>query len=171
MFEAVLGEALESGVVMDAVVAQSEAETAALWRVRDASGEFRQVFWPHVGFDVSISTGEIGLFVAQLSTRLRAAWPGVETVFFGHVGDANIHIGVKVGHAEQPEHAIEALVYALVGEWRGSVSAEHGIGLLKKPYLAHSRSPEEIALMRRLKAALDPQGILNPGKVFDALPL
>ncbi len=170
VFEAVLGDALESGVVMNAVVAQSEAETAALWRVRDASGEFRQVFWPHVGFDVSISTGEIGLFVAQLTAQLQAQWPDVETVFFGHVGDANIHIGVKIGTKEQPEHAIEALVYTLVGEWHGSVSAEHGIGLLKKAYLAHSRSPAEIALMHRLKAALDTKGILNPGKVFDALP-
>jgi FAD/FMN-containing dehydrogenase len=89
-------------------------------------------------------------------------------VFFGHIGDANIHIGVKVGAGEQPEQAIEELVYALVGRWRGSVSAEHGIGLLKKPYLGHSRSAEEIALMRRVKAALDPKGILNPGKVFDS---
>lgn len=170
MFEAVLGEALENGLVTDAVVAQSESETAALWRVRDASGEFRQVFWPHVGFDVSIPTGEIGRFVEQLTAQLHTRWPEVETVFFGHIGDANIHIGVKVGAGEQPEQAIEALVYELVGQWRGSVSAEHGIGLLKKPYLGHSRSAEEIALMRRVKAALDPKGILNPGKVFDASP-
>lgn len=167
IFEAVLGEAMERGMVMDAVVAQSESETAALWRVRDASGEFRQVFWPHVGFDVSLPTGEIGRFVAQLTTELQACWPEVETVFFGHVGDSNIHIGVKVSAAEQPEQEIEARVYALVAQWHGSVSAEHGIGLLKKPYLGHSRSETEIALMRRLKEALDPKRILNPGKVFD----
>jgi len=165
-FEQVLGEALEAGVVADAVIAQSGDETRALWRVRDASGELRRVFWPHTGFDVSIAAGQIGAFVEDCCDRLRRRWPGLETVFFGHVGDANIHIGVRIGEGEQPVAQIEELVYGCVGDWRGSISAEHGIGTLKRAHLHLSRSKNELAIMGLLKRALDPQGILNPGKVF-----
>lgn len=165
-FEAVLSEAIEMGCVRDAVVAQNETDARALWKVRDASGEFHRTFWPHVGFDVSIPTGQLGDFVAACKARLTERWPEVETVFFGHVGDANVHIAVRVGRDVQPETAIEQTVYGLVGEWQGSISAEHGIGLLKRPYLRHSRQPAELALMRQIKQALDPLGILNPGKVL-----
>jgi FAD/FMN-containing dehydrogenase len=167
-FERVLGAALEGGIVSDAVIAQSGAETAKLWKVRDASGELRSIFWPHVGFDVSIPTRALGDFIVELTDRLRGRWPEVRTVFFGHVGDSNIHIGVKVGDGEQPEADIEELVYGAVGEWQGSVSAEHGIGLLKRAHLHYSRSPQELALLRTLKTTLDPHGILNPGKVLPA---
>jgi len=165
-FEAVLAAALEAGIVDDAVIAKSEREARTLWDVRDSSGEFRAVFWPHVGFDVSIPTGELGHFVDTLVQRLRQRWPSVETVFFGHVGDSNVHIGVKVGEGVQPEADIEGRVYGVVGEWHGSISAEHGIGTLKRAYLHHSRSASELATMRKLKQALDPNAILNPGKVF-----
>ena len=165
-FEQVLADALEVGIVQDVVVAQSESDTARLWAVRDASGEFRAVFWPHVGFDVSVPTGELGRFVDDLKQRLHQRWASADTVFFGHVGDANVHIGVKVCEGEQPEAEIEDLVYAAVRDWLGSISAEHGIGTLKRAHLHCSRSAEELALMRTLKRALDPLGILNPGKVL-----
>jgi FAD/FMN-containing dehydrogenase len=165
-FETVLAAALDAGIIEDAVIAKSERETSALWAVRDSSGEFRAVFWPHVGFDVSIATGELGHFVDTLVQRLRQRWPSVETVFFGHVGDSNVHIGVKAGEGVQPEADIEDLVYAVVGEWHGSISAEHGIGTLKRAHLHHSRSAGELDTMRKLKQALDPNAILNPGKVF-----
>lgn len=165
-FETVLGEAIEMGCVRDAVIAQNETDARALWSVRDASGEFHRTFWPHVGFDVSIPTGQLGDFVAACKARLQAHWPRAETVFFGHVGDSNVHIAVRVGRDAQPEAAIEEVVYGLVGEWQGSISAEHGIGLLKRPYLKYSRQPAELALMWRIKQALDPLGILNPGKVL-----
>ena len=165
-FEQVLSEALERELVEDVVVAQSETDALRLWAVRDSSGEFRAVFWPHVGFDVSIPTGQLGRFVEALKSRLKAVWPGTQTVFFGHAGDSNVHIGVKVQEGEQPEPAIEDLVYQVVGEWSGSVSAEHGIGTLKRAYLHHSRTPAELATMRALKSTLDPNGILNPGKVL-----
>jgi FAD/FMN-containing dehydrogenase len=165
-FERVLGEGLEHGIVDDIVVAQSETDALKLWAVRDSSGEFRAVFWPHVGFDVSVPTGQIGEFVQALKSRLKARWPQMQTVFFGHAGDANVHIGVKVRDGDQPEEDIENLVYTVVGEWQGSVSAEHGIGTLKRSFLHVSRSPAEIATMRLLKSALDPQSILNPGKVI-----
>lgn len=165
-FEAVLSAALELEMVTDVVVAQSQAEALRLWAVRDASGEFRAVFWPHVGLDVSIPTGQIGSFVSSLKGKLLSRWPKTQTVFFGHVGDSNIHIGIKVTDGIQPEKDIEDLVYALVGEWKGSISAEHGIGTLKRSYLHHSRTDAEISTMRTLKKSLDPKGILNPGKVL-----
>lgn len=167
-FERVLGEALEAGVVADAVIAQSEAEAGSLWRVRDASGELRRVFWPHAGFDVSVPTGQIGAFIEDCCTRLRLRWPDLETVFFGHIGDANIHIGVRIGEGVQPVDEIDGIVYRCVGDWRGSISAEHGIGTLKRAHLHRSRSASELSLMNQLKRALDPQGILNPGKVLPA---
>jgi FAD/FMN-containing dehydrogenase len=165
-FDAVLGAALEDGLAQDAVVAQSAAQTTALWTVRDSSSELRRAFWPHVGYDVSVPTGEIGRFIEACGTALRARWPQVRTVFFGHVGDANIHIGIQVGDGEQPEHDFDEVVYGLVRSWQGSVSAEHGIGLQKRAWLGHSRNPAELALMRTIKHALDPRGILNPDKIF-----
>jgi FAD/FMN-containing dehydrogenase len=87
---------------------------------------------------------------------------------YGHIGDSNLHVVVNVPSAgdNQPHHGVEALVYGMVRSLGGTISAEHGIGLIKKPYLSYTRSAEEVALMRRLKAALDPRNVLNPGKVF-----
>jgi FAD/FMN-containing dehydrogenase len=96
---------------------------------------------------------------------LHARWSKIRTVFFGHVADGNLHLSVKAPEGV-PEHDIEDFVYRIVGERRGSVSAEHGIGLHKREFLHHSRSPAELALMRSLKTAMDPRGILNPGKVL-----
>lgn len=165
-FERILELALELEIVDDVVVAQSETEARKIWAVRDSSGEFRAVFWPHVGFDVSIPTGQIGNFVESLKVSLKQKWPETQTVFFGHVGDSNIHIGVKVKEGDQPEEEIENFVYSIVGDWHGSISAEHGIGTIKRPFLRFSRSAAEIATMRLLKSALDPKSILNPGKVI-----
>ncbi len=164
-FEETLGTILESGLLADAVIAQSGSETQALWRIRDASGELRQIFWPNIGFDVSIEAGRIGEFIAACRDRLLRRWPDAQTIFFGHVGDANIHLAVRVGD-QPPVIEVEDLVYECVGDWRGSISAEHGIGTVKRAYLHHSRSESERAMMQVLKRALDPQGILNPGKVL-----
>jgi FAD/FMN-containing dehydrogenase len=161
-----VSDALEAGFVDDVVVAQSESDVAKLWAVRDSSGEFRSVFWPHVGFDVSITTGNLGAFVEDLKLRLKRVWPEADTIFFGHIGDSNVHIGVKVQPGEQPESEIDALVYEAVRDWEGAVSAEHGIGTLKRSYLHYSRTTEEMQLMRALKGLIDPQNLLNPGKVF-----
>jgi FAD/FMN-containing dehydrogenase len=166
-FERVIGQAMEVGSVDDAVIASSARETAELWAIRDCPGEFKQVFWPQISFDVSIPTGEMAGFMDLCRSRLEAKWPGVETVFFGHVADSNLHLSVKTDGDPVHEHEIDAEVYACVGEWGGSVSAEHGIGSHKKAFLHHSRTPPELAMMRALKAALDPKGTLNPGKVFD----
>ena len=172
-FEAILQRGFEDGILADAVLAQSGEQTAAFWTIRDACGDFGAILSPAVGFDVSIPVGRIGEFVALCQDRLTARWPEAESVYFGHVADGNIHIGVKVGGVKVaedplPVHAIDLVVYDAVREFRGSISAEHGIGLLKKEFLPHSVSPEALALMRTVKAALDPNGILNPGKVIDA---
>jgi FAD/FMN-containing dehydrogenase len=166
LFEAAIAAALEAGCARDAVIAQSERERATLWSLRDASGEFARAFAPHVDYDVSLPVGSIGAFVPELAKRLRAAWPDVGLVNFGHVADGNLHVGVQVRDGLLTKYDADRILYGCVADWRGSVSAEHGIGLLKKAWLGHSRGETEIALMRRLKAALDPNGILNPGKVF-----
>jgi FAD/FMN-containing dehydrogenase len=99
------------------------------------------------------------------SERLHARWPAGAIAFLGHVGDGNLHIAVGAGTAQDREY-VEACVYEPLAPFAGSVSAEHGIGLEKQPYLGISRSDSEIALMRSLKRLLDPAGILNPGKIF-----
>jgi FAD/FMN-containing dehydrogenase len=118
-------------------------------------------------FDVSLGLAEMEAYVAATRRALAARWPGSTLVVFGHLGDGNLHLIAGVGDASaEARHAVEAIVYDGLRQRRGSISAEHGIGLEKLPYLAWSRSAEEIALMRRLKQMLDPQNILNPGKVL-----
>ena len=134
--------------------------------MRDRSSDLRRVFSPHVDYDVSLPVGRIGAFVPECEARLRARWPQVGIVFFGHVADGNLHVSVQTRDGLLSKYEADEAVYGTVADWQGSISAEHGIGLLKKAYLGHTRSEAEIALMRTLKAAIDPRGILNPGKVF-----
>ncbi|TDQ83901.1 FAD/FMN-containing dehydrogenase [Dongia mobilis] len=167
-FETFLGGALEDGLIADAVIARNEKEVQDFWRVREG---LALDTLPHlVNFDVSLPMGRIDDFAAACRQKLLARWPaGPEShaAFFGHIGDSNLHICVSVPYrAGEGMHDVDELVYATVRDFEGSVSAEHGIGTLKRDYLGHSRSPAEIAVMRRLKAALDPRGILNPGKVI-----
>jgi FAD/FMN-containing dehydrogenase len=169
LFESMLETAMESGLVQDAVIASSEKETQSLWKMRDASGEFPVVWQSVASFDISMPIGVIGHYVAELNRRLDATFPGCEYVNFGHIGDSNHHVCIGAPHGSTtafPEHAIKDCVYELLRDFGGSVSAEHGIGTHKRAYLPYCRSPEEIALMRTLKAALDPKGILNPGRVL-----
>jgi FAD/FMN-containing dehydrogenase len=166
-FEAVIADALEAGTVRDAVIAQSQREATELWTVRDSPGEWQKAgHWPQQSFDVSVPTGQIGDLAQDIDTALRARWPDLNSLYFGHVADGNLHVSVSFGGRPIPAAEIDDLVYPLVSQRRGSISAEHGIGVLKKPFLNLSRSPAEVALMRTLKQAIDPKGILNPGKIF-----
>lgn len=171
LFEKMLEAAFEAELIEDAAIASSEKEAQAFWRMRDAPAEFPSV-WPQlVSFDISMPIGVIGHYVDALRQSLDAAFPGCEYVHFGHIGDSNLHVCVHVpGTTAEtfPEHAIKDCLYGLLRDYGGSVSAEHGIGQHKREYLPYSRSPEEIALMRTLKSALDPRGILNPGRVLPA---
>jgi FAD/FMN-containing dehydrogenase len=166
-YETVIGEALDAGVVKDAVVAKSSREATELWTVRDSPGEWQRTpHWPQLGFDVSVPTGEIHALMSEIDAELTSRWPELKTVYFGHVADGNLHASVRMNGHSVAEHAIEEAVYSIVSRRKGSISAEHGIGSLKRSFLHYSRSPEEIALMRAIKQVMDPNGILNPGKVL-----
>ena len=166
----VLEEAMEAGEVLDAIVAQSVAQAQTLWRLREAPAELNNNMHPAINFDVSLPQADIGRFAQACEAAFSARWPQKHALYFGHVGDGNLHVSVDgktVGGTPEAIEAVEAELYRLVGEFQGSVSAEHGIGLHKKPYLQASRTPQELAVMRSIKQALDPLGLMNPGKVFD----
>ena len=165
-FARALDTAHAKGLVGEAVVAHSEQERRNLWAVRDNIECLYQLD-PVFLFDVSLAIGAMEAYVAELDARLGARWPGHRLIVFGHLGDGNLHVVVAVGDGGDAVRAgVEAIVYGGIAARGGSVSAEHGIGLEKRGHLHHSRSPTELALMRTLKQALDPQGILNPGKVL-----
>ena len=165
-FGAMIEAALEAGVVTDAVLAQSMRESRELWSVRDSVVEFQRSFSPRVDFDVSLPIARMQDFIDDCTSHLAARDARTRTVWFGHVADSNLHLCVQRQPGGPDKSEIDAIVYGRVREFGGSISAEHGIGLLKKAYLSYSRTPEEIEVMRRIKAALDPAGILNPGKIF-----
>jgi FAD/FMN-containing dehydrogenase len=165
--EAVLGEALADGLVRDAAIAQSQAQAAAFWKIREATALLPSHMHPPINFDVSLPMAQIGRFVGACRAALDARWPGHHTVNFGHVGDSNLHVSTDGATVAGDVAGVERLVYELVAQFHGSVSAEHGIGLHKKPFLGCSRTPAELAAMRALKAALDPLQLMNPGKIFD----
>ncbi|MDM0014364.1 FAD-binding oxidoreductase [Variovorax sp. J22P168] len=165
--EEALADALDDGEASDAVVAHSQAQAQAFWKIREATAELPVHMHPPINFDVSLPMAEIGRFAEACRSLFDARWPGHLSLFFGHVGDSNLHISTD-GRSICGELAqIERLVYERVAAHGGSVSAEHGIGLHKKAHLSASRTPAELAAMRAIKQALDPQLLLNPGKVFD----
>ena len=165
--EEALGEAMEAGEVVDAVIAQSQTQAKTLWKLREAPAELNTNMHPPVNFDVSLPQADIGRFADAIQAAFDARWPGHHSLFFGHVGDGNLHVSTDGATVGGECEAVEATLYRIVGEFHGSVSAEHGIGLHKKPFLHTSRTPQELAAMRAIKAALDPLGLMNPGKVFD----
>ncbi|MHA7598830.1 FAD-binding oxidoreductase [Alicycliphilus sp. T452] len=169
-FETAMEAAFEDGLIADAAIAQSEADVHAFWRLRDDVGQVVHGGYP-VTFDISLPIAEMEGFTRRIAEALpREIGDGHRLFIFGHLGDGNLHVVVQVPMArcDALKPRVEALVYGGVGAVGGSVSAEHGIGLDKRRWLALSRSPAELALMCAVKAALDPKGILNPGKLFEA---
>jgi FAD/FMN-containing dehydrogenase len=168
-FEAWMERLLEEGALSDAAVARSVADTQSFWALRDACAEFFQVLGPHISYDVGLPVKHMADYARRGKAALASAIPGCDSVYYGHIGDGNLHLvswvpGLSI--EQQPKDAMDEVIYGLVREFGGTVSAEHGIGTVKKRWLGHARSPEEIALMNTLKTALDPQRLLNPGKVL-----
>lgn len=170
--EAYLGEAMEKGLVLDAVVAQTEAQSRALWTLRENHTEASKREGPSIKFDISVAVSKIPHFMSEGLAAMRKALPDCRPLPFGHVGDGNLHFNCQApaGWSKPQfmahEHAISSAIYDLVVSYGGSISAEHGIGRIKLDELAHYRSKTELEIMRTLKRALDPQNLMNPGKVI-----
>ncbi|MDP6568153.1 MAG: FAD-binding oxidoreductase [Alphaproteobacteria bacterium] len=165
-FEMMLAAALDDGLLLDAVIAKSQTETNAMWALRDDVESLR-TFGPTVGFDVGLPIALMPDYIDEVDKPILARWPDRRRFVFGHLGDGNLHLTYSVGDASaETRKLIDDAVYYPLASRGGSVSAEHGIGLSKRPYLEVSRSEAELALMRRIKAMMDPNGILNPGKVI-----
>jgi len=165
-FVEALGSLMEEGTVLDGRVAQSEADRKRFWTWREANYEFDRILPPASHFDVSIAPGRMEEAISLLRARVASTLPGGLLVAYGHMADSNLHLAVYAADAVTPATACDAVIYATVGELGGSISAEHGIGVLKRPYLALSRSAEEIELMRGLKELFDPASILGRGRIL-----
>jgi D-lactate dehydrogenase (cytochrome) len=172
LLETLLGEALEAGLVGDGAIARSEAQRRAFWRLREGVVEAQRHAGGSIKHDVSVPVSSVAAFIREASAAVTARLPGIRPVPFGHVGDGNIHFNLT-----QPEGADSAaylarwaefndIVHAIVARLHGSISAEHGIGRLKRDELARYKAPLDLELMARIKRALDPDGIMNPGKVL-----
>ena len=167
-FQAALEHALEAGLIVDASLASSAKQRDAMWAIRDDIDGLAEILDPVMAFDVSLPIADTAEYAGRVNERLRERWPDTfRCTTFGHLGDNNLHFLLTVGtedHDEQSE--VMRVIYDELRPYRGSISAEHGIGLEKRPFLEVSRDPTEVALMRVLKQSLDPKGILNPGRVF-----
>ena len=170
--EAYLGEAMEKGLVLDAALAQNESQARAFWAIRENHSEGQKREGPSIKHDISVSVSKIAGFMAEGVAAMKKALPDCRPVVFGHVGDGNLHFncqspsGWNKAQFMAYHHAISGPVYDLVVSHGGSISAEHGIGRLKVEDLAHYRSKVELDTMRAIKRALDPQNLMNPGKIL-----
>ena len=172
LLEAVLGAAIESDAVADAAIAQSLADSKAMWALREGIPEAHAKAGGNVKHDIALPVSAIADFVARTNAALAQRFEWIQPSVFGHLGDGNLHYnmatrdGVPVARAFEQQHEINRIVHAAVAARGGSISAEHGIGQLKRDELPVYKSPAELAAMRAIKQALDPLGLMNPGKVL-----
>jgi len=173
VFERLLEAAMEQGCVTDAVVAENMAQAKALWHIRESIPLAQAQEGLNIKHDISIAVSSIPDFVRQTDAALEAAFPGARLVNYGHLGDGNLHYNVQApagadaeAFLRDQEKPINALVYDAVDRFGGSISAEHGIGSLKRDKLEAHKSPVALDLMRSIKQALDPQNLMNPGRIL-----
>ena len=165
-------KAFEKNLVKDGTLSQSASQAQALWRLRENISESISSYQPYKN-DISVRISKMKAFLKDLSSFLIKQYPDCESVIFGHLGDGNLHINILKPEKWEKGQFIKYCekrnenLFKLVQQYEGSISAEHGVGLLKKSYLQYSRSKKEIALMKQIKSVFDPDHILNPGKVFD----
>jgi FAD/FMN-containing dehydrogenase len=173
LLEEALGQAASDGLLRDAVIASSEAQRLAMWSIRENIPESQKVDGVSVKHDVAVPVSLVPEMIARASARLAERFPDVRIVAFGHVGDGNVHYNcskaaaedAKAFFAKAPE--VNRIVYDVVHELGGSISAEHGLGVLKRDEIKHYKSALELALMKSIKRAIDPRNLMNPGKVLD----
>jgi D-lactate dehydrogenase (cytochrome) len=172
LVESMLEAALEGKNILDAAVAQSETQARAFWKLREFVSEAQAHEGPNIKHDVSIPISRISEFIVATDAELERAHRGTRMVTFGHLGDGNLHYNVSAPEGVAPDGfimhtaAINRIVHDSVARFGGSISAEHGLGQLKRDEIQRYKSPIELELMRKLKRALDPHGIMNPGKVL-----
>jgi FAD/FMN-containing dehydrogenase len=174
-FEALMQAAMEAGWVTDAVVAESLSQARALWHVRESIPLAQAAAGLNIKHDISLPVSRIPAFCEATDAALAQAIPGVRLVNFGHLGDGNLHYNVQCPEGADAatflrdhEERVTTLVYDSVHAHGGSISAEHGVGALKRDTLPHYKSPVALSMMKAVKRALDPQGLLNPGRVLQA---
>jgi FAD/FMN-containing dehydrogenase len=174
LFESLMGEALDTGLVTDAAVASSIAQSKAFWALREYIPLAQAMEGKNIKHDIGVPISSIARYVQETNALLERDAPGIRMVVFGHLGDGNLHYNVSPAEGADAdafldnEPAINRIVYEQVAAHQGSISAEHGLGQLKRDENVHYKSPVEMALMRSIKQALDPLGIMNPGKVLSA---
>ncbi len=172
LIEAVVGAALDGGIALDAVLATSISQSLGLWKLREHIPLAQATAGKNIKHDISLPVSSIPDFIDRTGAALQAAFPGCQVVCFGHLGDGNLHFNVAppegVGHDSFLAHqdAVNRIVHDSVAAFNGSISAEHGIGALKRDELPRYKPAVELDMMRAIKAALDPLGIMNPGKIL-----
>jgi FAD/FMN-containing dehydrogenase len=169
-----LAEAGEHHLLRDALIAASGAQAARLWKIRESLVEAQAAAGGTIAHDVSVPLSRLAEFIRRADAALAQAYPGIRPCAFGHVGDGNMHYNlVRPPHWDSPRYQhergnINRIVHDIIVELGGSISAEHGIGRTRLIELEHYKGATELGMMRAIKQALDPQGIMNPGKVLRA---
>jgi FAD/FMN-containing dehydrogenase len=168
----ILASAMEAGLLQDAVVSANETQAEAFWKIRDSIAAAERAEGPALQHDISVAVADMARFIVDETPVIEAKFAGTKVVAFGHLGDGNIHFHVKAPIGSQADgwyarysHDISGHVYDRVAAYNGSISAEHGIGQLKLADLARLSDPARIGVLRAIKNAIDPLGIMNPGKL------